>query len=445
MSGPKVVRIVTREERVAMCAALLRRLDHASAVWMREGEKAGDLSDADIAAAVARREKFSALLAADGFAELQKSIPDEIAFLAADLQRRQDVALDKAARRRTRQRQGRDSAGALLQALASRGTPVPAALQEKLQAVVSGHAATDADAILAEGFALLAPAAPAAISDSQRDLARRLGAGLATQDVTAWKVAHLVDEQPRVARLDRQITELQTLLGTAHASAFAARLDAIVTTPAHPRKDLLLDSLILDLAAAVDAARAHRAAMAELHVVAAELRAQDPASIMLAQLAQCDGATPLVLVKQCITEGQAVLAQIRQCKEGVARRQAILAGFAQLGYEVREGMETAWAKDGHVIARTPSLPGYGIEIGGQADSGRMQVRTVALTAAHDTSRDKDVETIWCGDFTRLQAMLAEQGNDLVIERALGVGAVPVKVASDVHEDAHAAMIKGVQR
>ena len=48
-----------------------------------------------------------------------------------------------------------------------------------------------------------------------------------------------------------------------------------------------------------------------------------------------------------------------------ARRKAILNGLAQLGYEVHEGMETAWANDGQIVAKKPSLPGYGVEIGGQ--------------------------------------------------------------------------------
>jgi hypothetical protein len=38
-----------------------------------------------------------------------------------------------------------------------------------------------------------------------------------------------------------------------------------------------------------------------------------------------------------------------------------------------------------------------------------------------------METIWCGDLGKLQASLADGGSDLVIEKALAVGATPVKV------------------
>ena len=92
-------------------------------------------------------------------------------------------------------------------------------------------------------------------------------------------------------------------------------------------------------------------------------------------------------------------------------------------------MEPAWATVGRVVAKKAALPGYGVEIGGNAQNGRLQVRAVALEADRDISRDKDVETIWCGEFSKLQGLLADRGDNLAIERALGVGVVPLKVVA----------------
>jgi hypothetical protein len=78
-------------------------------------------------------------------------------------------------------------------------------------------------------------------------------------------------------------------------------------------------------------------------------------------------------------------------------------------------------------------PGYGVEIGGGADAARVQVRTVAFRGASapaDSARDVDAETIWCGDLLQLQAEFAAGGGAIVIERALPVGAVPLKVIND---------------
>ncbi|MBW6266652.1 hypothetical protein KZ859_29945, partial [Pseudomonas aeruginosa] len=103
-----------------------------------------------------------------------------------------------------------------------------------------------------------------------------------------------------------------------------------------------------------------------------------------------------------------------------------LQGLASLGYEVREGMATAWAQTGRVVLRKPATPGYGLEVGGKADNGRLQLRAVALNANRDSQRDRDIETLWCGEFQRLQALLAAQGGELSVERALGVGEVALK-------------------
>ncbi len=104
-------------------------------------------------------------------------------------------------------------------------------------------------------------------------------------------------------------------------------------------------------------------------------------------------------------------------------------GLASLGYETREGMETAWAQTGRVVLRKTATPGFGVEVGGKADTGRLQVRAVAMSHDRDKTRDRDIETIWCGEFQRLQAMLKSQGGDLTIEQALEIGQVELKVVA----------------
>ena len=106
-------------------------------------------------------------------------------------------------------------------------------------------------------------------------------------------------------------------------------------------------------------------------------------------------------------------------------------------------METAWANDGRVVVKKSSVPGYGIEVGGQA--ARMQVRVVSTDANRDVSRDRDAESLWCGEFGQLQDLLASQGDELLIERALGVGAVPLKVVSGADETQRGAtQIRGMK-
>jgi hypothetical protein len=68
-----------------------------------------------------------------------------------------------------------------------------------------------------------------------------------------------------------------------------------------------------------------------------------------------------------------------------------------------------------------------------AQSDLLQVRAVAFgssTEQRDASRDRDIETIWCGEFERLQSLIAKDGGSLAIEHARPVGQFPLKVVED---------------
>jgi len=115
------------------------------------------------------------------------------------------------------------------------------------------------------------------------------------------------------------------------------------------------------------------------------------------------------------------------------RRRAVLEGLAGLGYEVSEGMATAWVNGGRVVLRKAANPGYGVELSGGSQSDLLQVRAVAFgnsTETRDASRDRDIETIWCGEFQRLQSLIAKGGGSLAIEHARPVGQFPLKVVED---------------
>jgi hypothetical protein len=116
-----------------------------------------------------------------------------------------------------------------------------------------------------------------------------------------------------------------------------------------------------------------------------------------------------------------------------ARRRAVLQGLASLGYEVNEGMATAWVEGGRVVLRKAANPDYGVELSGGMQSDRLQVRAVGFGVpqmARSAARDRDMETVWCGEFEKLQALVARSGGSVDLETALPAGAVPIKVVSD---------------
>lgn len=431
MSGPKVVKIVTREEILAICEGHLRQLDQAIAHWTSEGKRSGELTDEEITATLRRRDTIASMITRDAFMELQKGVPDEISFLKSDLLRRERVAIEKAVIARKRERQGRDNASALLRTLKARGVTIPLHLEELLQSVATGGALSDAESILAQGFNLLVPGSPTGLSATQQELIGRLKEFNADQSFEAWKTENRAPSSLDLLldRVDGQIAEAQTVLGDVRTSDYLQRLNSIESEANEARKSLLLDSLILDLSRAIEVVRHQQAVRVQLAELSLELTEVDTAeaATLRAAIAACDSSTPANRLAALTEECRALVSAEAQRRAAHLRRDVILQGLAKLGYEVREGMTTSWAKDGRIVLRKPSLPGYGVEVGGQAETSRLQVRAVALSESRDASRDKDVETIWCGEFTRLQELVAKEGSNLLIERALDVGQVPLKV------------------
>ena len=124
MSGPKVVRIVTRDEVIAICEGHLARLDAALDEWQRIGRRNDTHTDVDIAQAESRRDALRRLLACESFLELQKRVPLEIARLSSDTEDRLVRAAAAAAEGRTARRRTQSAAQTVLNALERAGVTV---------------------------------------------------------------------------------------------------------------------------------------------------------------------------------------------------------------------------------------------------------------------------------------------------------------------------------
>lgn len=438
MSGPKVVRIVTREEILAICAAHLQRLDRAMAGWQKQARKLGELTESEYAATLARHERLHALLQADRLAELQKVVPEEIEFLKRDLAEREERAVIRATEQRQRQRRVHENAATLLQALQAKPEQVAPSLLQALSRLADGIPDDNAEALLAQGFVLLSsPAAEASLTNEQHELAQQLKTGDAAPSLAEW-IANQQQRAPRdqrLQRIDRHIAELQLLQSADKAQAFVQKLQKAEAESRTQERNLLLDSLVLDLAQATRLYQQQRARFNQLQELGSEVAALNDTTqaSLLEQIAACaadqDAEQIDTLIEQCNT----VIAAHLQAYAAIARRQAVLEGLASLGYEVREGMATAWAETGKVVLRKTATPGFGVEVGGKAEGGRLQVRAVALSSDHNKQRDRDIETIWCGEFQRLQQLLKSHGSEMTVEKALGVGEVALKVVTTSEE------------
>jgi len=437
MSGPKVVRIVTREELLAQSMVIANRLQEALNRWQAAALAAGELKEDELAQTLQRHRQLRATLNADKFVQFNQEANREIGFLAADLERRRDLAAARRADERKAQLRVGQNAGALLRALKDKELTAEPHVMQALELAALGKADAEvAEKALATGFRILAPRDKTpAVSQAQRELAVRLTAVGADVSFAQWKAVQEAQrpamDDPRVETIARQC-ELLRLLGENPKAidAFEQRLDLCLQAPADNRMSMKLDSLLVELTGAIREAKRLEDLVDEATTVLAQLSTLDDEQAIEAQsqLQTAVAERSHSPIQEAMEACRAVIAAVEKAAAARSRRAAVLQGLAKLGYAVHEGMETAWVESGRVVIQKPGLDGYGVELLGGSDAERLQVRTVALEQDRDTSRDTDAEHLWCGDFTRLKADLALAGSSVFVDKALGVGTVPLKVA-----------------
>lgn len=437
MSGPKAFRIVTRAEIVSICRRSLARLDAAIEDWISRGQRNGTIDKADIDKVVARRDALRRLLSEDRFIELQKQLPAEISYLQADAERRAERAAEIEAQSKQAMRRMKGSARALLASLDSSGTSIPSQIRDELAS--SGTSSERLEAAINKAF-LMIYSAPAAkgVSDLQRDIAARLGAGEKRMSLEEWtRQQSEVTEDETLLRVDGFLGELKGL--GIDLGPFSARISALeVASPS--RRNLLADSLILDLATAVKNGRQHKRLQSDLrarHAELSEMNSSEAATLRLDIGKSLSGVSPGNETELLQRADFLIEAEV-QSMAAEERRRAVLEGLAGLGYEVSEGMATAWVDSGRVVLRKAANPRYGVELSGGSKSDLLQVRAVAFGGSadkRDTSQDRDIETIWCGEFERLQSLIAKDGGSVTIEHARPAGQFALKFVEDQYSTA----------
>jgi hypothetical protein len=420
MSGPKVVRIVSREEMLAICRGLLARVDAALAEWAGTD----GVSEDDLAVVRRRREELGRLLDAGRFLDLQKQVPREEAFLRSDRATRAAQAAAAAAQEKAAERRRGEAGRALLAALRRQGAALEPQLERALDATAGG--APD-PAAMRRGFALLTAGSGAEVGLDQ-ERARSLKDGDDRASFADWLARQpMPPSDPAIERLEARLAELAGAAGREAAAPLTARLQR-AQEEAPPRRGLLLDSLEMDLGLALAEAKRRADLDQEIRLVFAELsEGGSPALVAFEERRRASDA--LEALGALLIEARETLAREREGRGAAARRSAVLEALSGLGYEVREGLATAWVQEGRVVLRKPAQPGYGVEISGDPAAARLQMRAVALTgdtAGPDPARDRDAETLWCGDVAALQTRLAAEGGGLTIEKALPIGATPLK-------------------
>jgi hypothetical protein len=432
MSGPKAFRIVTRAEIISICRRSLARLDAAIEFWTSTCKRNGTIDQSDVDRVIARRDEIQRMLDADRFTDLQNQVIAEISYLNADAERRTEKAAESEAKRKGDQRRARSAAQALLAKFEASSIEIPLDLRREL--TTSAASVESLNKAVSKGLMLLQPTDRSeGVTERQRALADRLGAGdrrITLEEWTSQQTGESDDQA--LLKVDKLLGELAGL--GIDPSPFSARIAALEAEP-RARQALVADSLLLDLSAAIKTGRARARLerdLAERLAELSEMKSAEAAALRveIEQAIAKAGSNDQELVKRA---DFLIEAEVRSMA-AEERRRAVLEGLASLGYEVSEGMMTAWVSGGRIVLRKPANPGYGVELSGGSETDVMQVRAVGLgnpADPRDAGRDKDMETIWCGEFKRLQSLVAQAGGNVSIESARPAGQFPLKIVADV--------------
>ena len=420
MSGPKVVRVITREELVAAGESLLQRLDAALAEWERAGTSVG-ISSADQKASHERRNALEQIFRANRFAEFGQAVVAEIDFLDADAGRRRETAAQARAQERARLHSGKELARVLLTQVA-----LDAPERSELQRAAAGELGLkDLDAVLTRARQAIFPPAAPQLGADQQALAARLAGGETAQDFEVWR-QKLVASSPRLEALFGHISELELLGQAERASELHREVLTTIALPEDSVREMRIDSLVISLRKAKEDAVALEKLRRKAALLGAVLERYPEATEAL-QTLQAAARSVVSELQAAVTAGEQRLTELQTAKVADARRRTVLDGLQQLGYQVHEELSTTTSAGGRLVVRNPACTDYGVEIAAGAGVERLQVRTVAFDTKRDASGDIPAEQQWCNDFGALKDVLKAKGSEVIVEKALGVGAVPVKL------------------
>lgn len=421
MSGPKVVRIITREELVAAGEALLVRLDASVAQWQRDS--ASNLKPAEAQGTKDRRDALADILRSDRFSEFGQAAVKEIDFLEVDGVRRREQAAQVRAMERSRLFSGRELAQTLLQSQ----HPMTEGIRKELSSAAAGNlTVAQMDAALSRARQSMFNQAGQAVTLDQRALAGRLADNEPVTSFEEWK-SQTTRPDVRLQAVFSHLSELELLGEVDKAAVLSQQLSQLQSVQDNGVRQMRMDTLVLAIRTAKDAAAAKAKLVRAATLLSAELRGFIPDSQTLIALNAAGALGSSEAIEALIAHGQKQLTEARAASAAAARRSAILNGLQKMGYEVHEGLATATTNSGRLVVRNPSDNGYGVEVVAGASSEKVQVRSVAFGVSRDAAQDIPEEQRWCGDFGKLQAALRADGCEVVIEKALGVGAMPMKV------------------
>jgi len=440
MSGPKVIRIVTREEKEKRCQVQISKLELEVQRFKAFAKKNESLDKKLEAELESRLHRFNAQ-DADEYEKLEREIPQQLKILKTSRRKIEEAIEKKAVSSRKLFNNLLKIRKQLMEHCASEDLKLPTSIAKS----PSGLLLSDSDLEtfrqqVNQAQAALFPqiaTVESALSTEQKELGKRLGLNLRSSSFEHWKgKVDAIEETPQVTRLNKLLSQLKMLEEGGRAFAiFTASANSLLEKIDDPYSAMRCDSLILELSGYIEKSKVFTERLQTATDLFLEIEVYlsgdlgDESSREYEKLknefASCESENIEVIISRATTLRDEVKNQF----EGESRRQVILQGLADLGYSVSETLQTVWVKDGSlVLAKSDKAP-YGVELVGNAALDKCQVRVVGAED-RNTGADKAAEETWCEDFASMHKKLSNDGTEISVQKATLAGEVPLKVYSE---------------
>ncbi|MCW8444195.1 hypothetical protein OQJ05_09055 [Fluoribacter gormanii] len=448
MSGPKVVRVVSKEERRADCYNRLESVKDSYNEWYKFATK-NDVSVINETKEIENQIlHIDNLINRDKFEEAKQKCAETFAQTKQDISRIRDELIAKAEFERSIRVRLKYTAEMLIGMFEKINCSIPNELPKIVFSVLN---ADESDLSIYKAFLdkiitnhLTEAADKNDLTSDQRELATQLLEGESNQNFADWKLMHAKETIPANSkRLNKLLAELSVLDETPNTQAFLKRANLIELESSPSHRSLLTDSIILDLLAYIEKQKEKHQLTTLMRKTRCELikLTSKSAKNLIVSFDRAIESNDISSYESLNDQATKLINEESKLVAAVSRRDAILKGLSDLGYEVNENMETAWAKNGRIILKKSDENGYGIELGAASDAERVQIQLVSFEQTQNylnSSKNLEKEKEWCNEFSHLKISLEQSGTMIDIERALPIGAKALKVVQKPYQKSSAA-------
>lgn len=428
MSGPKVVRIITPQERQIIKDRWLSRLAQEVQKTIEYAQKNGVL-DENLKKGLEERIQIYDNLSIDDYIKIEREVPGHIKYLKEERKKLHKKVV-----------QTRTSDWEVFKNLKSTHNELTAILTEKdiafeqfkTPSVISKDTIEIYQSQVDNLYELLKKsiATITELSNEQQSIQQRLSQGDSLLSVTDWK-SKLPETQSRLKKLEHTLKEMYVNDISQHKiQALIQRCTELDARQAN--YDLQLDSLIIDAANFSKNELALREARENLSNNITLLETLDLEFNFIPQWKEKIQSSDLEDIQQTAIKAREFYDNTSENIIVEARRKAIKTALKKAGYEVNDTMETAWVENGRLVVKKATNSLYGVEFMSPNNLSRIQARVVAdenRSNERSSSLDKNQEEIWCDDFYEIGEFLAAENLEIIIDKMEEPGAIPLKEVS----------------